>query len=73
MELYPKAVDFDEYWDNLRECTRRLIAGDVCLNKNDWNNRISYLLLFDNIIERAKSNNNSFTVNSSLLVEWFSV
>ena len=51
MELYPKAVDFDEYWDNLRECTRRLIAGDVCLNKNDWNNRISYLLLFDNIID----------------------
>jgi len=44
MELYSKTVDFDEYWDNLRECTRRLIAGDVCLNKNDWNNRISYLL-----------------------------
>ena len=43
MELYPKAVDFDEYWDNLREYTRRLIAGDVCVNKNDWNNRISYL------------------------------
>lgn len=54
MESYPKAVDFDEYWDNLRECTRRLIAGDVCLNKNDWNNRISYLLLFDNIIDVLK-------------------
>jgi len=45
MELYPKPVDFDECWDNLRECTRRLIVGDGYLDKNDWNNRISYLLV----------------------------
>ena len=46
MELYPKPVDFDESWDNLRECTRRLIAGEFYVTKNDWNNRISYLLPF---------------------------
>ena len=42
MELYPKAVDFDDSWDNLRDCTQRLIIGDVFINKNDWNDRISY-------------------------------
>jgi len=45
MELYPKPVDFDDSWENLRDCMQRLIIGDVYMNKNDWNDRISYPLI----------------------------
>jgi len=42
MELYPKPVDFDDSWDRLRDCTQRLMMGDVYMNNNYWNDRISY-------------------------------
>jgi len=45
MELYRKPVDFDESWNNIRECTRRLIAGDCNFDRDDWNARISYRLI----------------------------
>ena len=47
MELYPKAVDFNESWDTLRESTRLMISGEGYLSKDEWNDRIMYPLLFD--------------------------